>query len=638
MALGINTPFIWGRHGEMLTPEQVARKRELAELALAKAGDTSPVGHWTQGAARVVNALGGVLNERRADRAEKAGLASADDFLANNPVLSSLIGRGGSGVSVGVPSGVSKPRSEAEKIGDDTMRALGKTPEWLRYDNQAAIRNKPLDARLVNAMSFLPEMGITMDVVSGGQEAAGEGDRRTGSTRHDHGGAADVDFYKDGRKLDWNNPADLPIFQEIVRRAKANGVTGIGAGNEYMGAGRMHVGFGKPAVWGAGGKGENAPDWLKAAYTGASGGGSTPQGSPAPQGNVVAALAGAMSNPWVAQKYGPVIEAMLGQQMRRGDMEFQQQLQQQDPMYQAKLAQLTAPKPVDPFADTKVINGQLVTMTPEGPQVVGDFRTQDGGFRPLSPEESAQMGLPEGSFQVGPDGKISQIGGSRVVVNNNMGGTGPDLGKLSTDFGYVLDPETGKAKIDPQTGLPIAAPVPGSPAALEAQQISEKQAESDRQSNLKMGTTLENLNLNIKDLEDGGVPVTGVIGAIGSMIPGSHATDFRNRTNQINTRAALNEIQNMRDSSPTGGAVGQLTDAEREAIALAATSLANTSSKEEYLRSARNFRKLMLDTAFGEGNWKLTDDGRIALITEKPAAGDDGGWQTINGVKIRVKQ
>ena len=167
---------------------------------------------------------------------------------------------------------------------------------WLKYSNQGATRNDPLDPRLIDAMSFLGDMGITMDVVSGGQEAAGEGGSRTGSTRHDHGQAADADFYMGGRKLDWNNPNDLPILTQIIQTAKSRGVAGIGAGDDYMGAGRFHVGFGNPGVWGAGGKGANAPDWLVAAYNGVEAG-SIPAGSAAsasqpgyPQGNALAAM------------------------------------------------------------------------------------------------------------------------------------------------------------------------------------------------------------------------------------------------------------------------------------------------------------------------------------------------------------
>ncbi len=105
-----------------------------------------------------------------------------------------------------------------------------------------------------------------MEVLSGGQPPKGSGKPRIGSTRHDHGNAADVRFYKDGRQLDWANEQDLPIFQEIVRKGKQAGITGFGAGPGYMGQGTMHIGFGSPKVWGAGGRGANAPDWLRAAY------------------------------------------------------------------------------------------------------------------------------------------------------------------------------------------------------------------------------------------------------------------------------------------------------------------------------------------------------------------------------------
>lgn len=138
--------------------------------------------------------------------------------------------------------------------------------DWLRYSNQGAIRNKPLSEKLVDAMSFLPDMGVEMEVFSGGQDAKGKGGRRTGSTRHDHGDAADVFFYKDGKRLDWSDPMDKPIVEEIVSRARRRGITGIGAGQGYMRPGSMHIGFGNEAVWGAGGKSANAPSWLKKAF------------------------------------------------------------------------------------------------------------------------------------------------------------------------------------------------------------------------------------------------------------------------------------------------------------------------------------------------------------------------------------
>lgn len=141
--------------------------------------------------------------------------------------------------------------------------------DWLTYSNQNAVRNDPLSPELVEALSFLPEMGITMEVFSGGQAALGTpGEQRVGSTRHDGGNAADVFFYKDGRRLSWENPEDIPMLQEIVRRSRSAGITGVGAGPGYMQPGSMHIGFGNEAVWGADGKGANAPNWLRTAFYG----------------------------------------------------------------------------------------------------------------------------------------------------------------------------------------------------------------------------------------------------------------------------------------------------------------------------------------------------------------------------------
>jgi hypothetical protein len=177
--------------------------------------------------------------------------------------------------------------------------------EWLRYANQGATRSQPLSPQLVQALGgVLPNLGVTMEVFSGGQAPKGSGGPRTGSVRHDHGGAADVFFQKDGRRLDWANQQDLPIFQDIVRQAKAAGVTGFGAGPGYMQPGSMHIGFGKPGVWGAGGSGRNAPSWLVEAYGGAPAGPASTavaSAAPAPAAAPAPGVASMFNNPLASQ-------------------------------------------------------------------------------------------------------------------------------------------------------------------------------------------------------------------------------------------------------------------------------------------------------------------------------------------------
>lgn len=180
------------------------------------------------------------------------------------------------------------------------------TDSWLQYENQGAVRNEPLAQNLVGALSFVGDMGLTMKVFSGGQESnkPGEG---TGSTRHNHGMSGDVAFYDNtGRMLDWNNPQDLPVLQQVVSQARANGVTGIGAGNDYMGAGRFHMGYGDPAVWGAGGKSANAPEWLKAAYASGSGVSNAGGAIPGPTGYVGGQYNGYLQSPQMQAAFAAI--------------------------------------------------------------------------------------------------------------------------------------------------------------------------------------------------------------------------------------------------------------------------------------------------------------------------------------------
>lgn len=172
---------------------------------------------------------------------------------------------------------------------------------YITYSNQNATRNEPISDDLLKRLKYLQDMGITANVFSGGQESNEPG-VGTGSTRHNHGNAADVFFYKDGRKLDWGNPDDLPTFEQIVSQGKANGITGFGAGPGYMQQGSMHIGMGAPGVWGADGKSKNAPDWLKAAFNGTA----APKSDPVAE--VVAAASNSPSSPQSAQSpSGPIL-------------------------------------------------------------------------------------------------------------------------------------------------------------------------------------------------------------------------------------------------------------------------------------------------------------------------------------------
>jgi hypothetical protein len=134
-----------------------------------------------------------------------------------------------------------------------------------------AIRNKPITSELKQVLDGAAQAtGVdTIQITSGGQDALGEGTRRTGSTRHDRGRAADLQLLVGGTAQTFTDQSASPVVLAFVRAAAAAGAIGIGAGVQYMGNRTIHVGFGTSTsdrsrlTWGAGGRSVNAPQWLR---------------------------------------------------------------------------------------------------------------------------------------------------------------------------------------------------------------------------------------------------------------------------------------------------------------------------------------------------------------------------------------
>ena len=151
------------------------------------------------------------------------------------------------------------PEAPAETPAEPRPKPRGVTagpqphPHVDEQQSRANIRKQPLHASTVNVLEYAgAQTGIRAVVFSGGQPHKGEEGPRTGSTRHDGGLAADVRLYdaKDGHLLNMNNPEDAARMRAFGAKAVQAGATGIGAGEDYMGASSMHIGFGNEASWG----------------------------------------------------------------------------------------------------------------------------------------------------------------------------------------------------------------------------------------------------------------------------------------------------------------------------------------------------------------------------------------------------
>jgi hypothetical protein len=344
-------PFQWGQGGRALTPEDVQRERALVALAQSRMGDTSPVAHWSQGATRVVDALGGVLREKRTNRAEDAGMASADDYVANDPVLSALIGgraapQGGP-VSLAQAGGAvpSAAPTAAEALGNDAMAAIGQPSSGGYRESLIGTESGGNWAAQNSEMGAGGQAGHFGRVQFGQarlQDAMNAGAIPQGTTPQAFMASPELQMAAE----DWHF-ADLESQLAPYVGAVVNGQPlDMGA---LVAMGHLGGAGGARRFVETGGQynpsdsfGTSLADYAQT-HGGYSGGGMDASGAPVPmQGGgagVTAALSAAMSDPWVAEKYGPVLEALMGQEMQRSQMQYGAQLEQSDPLYQAQLAQ-----------------------------------------------------------------------------------------------------------------------------------------------------------------------------------------------------------------------------------------------------------------------------------------------------------
>jgi hypothetical protein len=469
------------KKGETL--ESLRKKRAAAEAYLSQ-GHGVASNPW-EGLAQIGSALGARMRMSSADKAIASGMQGAS--VKVKPLVDAYFGSGGAPV---------KPSPEVA-----AFTAQGSAPlvsvkkgdgSWLQYANQSATRNQPLNEKLVSSLSFLPELGVSMKVFSGGQDATGP--RRTGSHRHDHGNSGDVFFYKDGKQLDWRNESDIPTLQAIVSRSRANGVTGFGAGEGYMHPGSMHIGFGSPAVWGAGGSGRNAPGWLRTAFEARHApqqptaspqqalnptlGSQTAEGLQAPSMLAPAQMAQAapVIDPRIQQAIigqnkpsapgNPAVQAFMGPQAQPVPQPMQPQPPMPMPGMQAPAQPHIVPASAPPEPQVPLAPQQMPPQMPQMPQMIPRQREisypgmplndMDRGMQPAwKRQQMAQGGPPQAPAQLQQMLQQSQGVPPPEPVQTAPIGTPMQPGPAAPQ-GQPMAQQGGLPQIDPQTLLNLA--------------------------------------------------------------------------------------------------------------------------------------------------------------------------------------
>ncbi len=178
-------------------------------------------------------------------------------------------------------------------------------------------------------------------------------------------------------------------------------------------------------------------------------------------------------------------------------------------------------------------------------------------FEILQPSQAAALGLPKNATyqRDATSGKITAVGSGGVTVNMP-----PQIGSIPPGYRVVYDANR----------LPMSMEViPGSPEERkiqEAQQKGAAAAESTVTASTIVLDEVKSLRNMIKG-QKAADPVTGTLGAIvgekgGVLKAGSARATAEERIKTIKANIGFDRLNQMRQESPTGGALGNITEQE----------------------------------------------------------------------------
>ncbi|MEO1908801.1 MAG: hypothetical protein ABGX08_17440 [Citromicrobium sp.] len=136
-------------------------------------------------------------------------------------------------------------------------------------------------------------------------------------------------------------------------------------------------------------------------------------------------------------------------------------------------------------------------------------------------------------------------------------------------------------------------------AALKQQEQADKQAklqQAQSDSVSKLARVIQKIDTVALDAADnGGWFETGATGAMLRGVPGTAAKDLASNIQTIDANSAFATLQAMRDASPTGGALGQVTERELDLLKSTIANLDPNQSQEQFLANLATAKQAYLE-------------------------------------------
>lgn len=192
-----------------------------------------------------------------------------------------------------------------------------------------------------------------------------------------------------------------------------------------------------------------------------------------------------------------------------------------------------------------------------------------------------------------PLGEFLRDTGQSRAGASNVTAKGANVGNPPTDMAWKRDSQ-GNVDTD-ENGAPLAVPIQGTKLAQTQAGIASKtakQADQKRVTNTVVTTGIDDALKLINEHKNDKIGNTGVAAQVLSGVGNTDANELKNTLLTIQTNIGIDKLNEMRAASPTGGALGQVSDYENKMLQAAYGSLAQEQSPETLERNLRRIRRL----------------------------------------------
>ncbi len=174
----------------------------------------------------------------------------------------------------------------------------------------------------------------------------------------------------------------------------------------------------------------------------------------------------------------------------------------------------------------------------------------------------------------------------------SVGPTGIDYGDPEAGYAWARNPDgTVALSQDPNTGFmrPVAVPIAGGKVEQAAQAAEEAAAAQKEQQAVYADVVTDTVDDLIAKAEE--FSVTGMFSLI-NFIPGTPQHDAARMVETIKANVGFDRLQQMREASDTGGALGQVSEFENRLLQSTIGNLELSQTQEQFLKNLRRVKDI----------------------------------------------